>query len=78
LPKNSSRELKNKNKKIKRKPKATLGYYSYVPTFDPQIRKKHFTFFWGYRSHAVVDAQSGLTIVERTYPNNLNSFYLHF
>ena len=70
-PKNPSRELKNKNKKIKRNPKATLGYYSYVPTTDPQTRKKHFAFFWGYRSHAVVDAQSGLTIVEATYPNNM-------
>jgi hypothetical protein len=30
-PKNPHRELKNKNKKIKRNPKATLGYYSYVP-----------------------------------------------
>jgi len=70
-PKNPRRELKNKNKKIKRNPKATLGYYSYVPTADPQIQKKNFTFFWGYRSHAVVDAQSGLAIVEATYPNNM-------
>jgi len=70
-PKNPSRELKNKNKKIKRNPKATLGYYSYVPTTDPLTQKKHFTFFWGYRSHAVVDAQSGLAIVEGTYPNNM-------
>ena len=70
-PKNPSREMKNKNKKIKRNPKATLGYYSYVPTYDPLTRKKHFTFFWGYRSHAVVDAQSGLAIVEATYPNNM-------
>ena len=70
-PKNPSRELKNKNKKIKRNPKATLGYYSYVPSTDPHSGKKHFTFFWGYRSHAVVDAQSGLAIVEGTYPNNM-------
>jgi hypothetical protein len=70
-PKNPGRELKNKNKKIKRNPKATLGYYSYVPTTDPHTGKKHFTFFWGYRSHAVVDAQSGLAIVEATYPNNM-------
>jgi len=44
-PKNPRRELKNKNKKIKRNPKATLGYYSYVTTDDPQTQKKHFTFF---------------------------------
>jgi len=70
-PKNPHRELKNKNKKIKRNPKATLGYYSYVPTADPENQKKRFTFFWGYRSHAIVDATSGLAIVEGTYPNNM-------
>lgn len=42
--KNPHRELK-KNKKIKRNPKATLGYYSYVPRIDPQTRKKQFAFF---------------------------------
>jgi hypothetical protein len=71
-PKNPRRELKNKNKKIKRSPKATLGYYSYVTADDPQTQKKHFTFFWGYRSHAIVDATSGLVIVEGTYPNNMS------
>jgi len=70
-PKNPNRELKNKNKKIKRNPKATLGYYSYVPTTNPETKKKHFTFFWGYRSHAIVDAVSGMVIVEGTYPNNM-------
>jgi len=70
-PKNPNRDQKNKNKKIKRHPKATLGYYSYVPTTDPQTQKKQFTFFWGYRSHAIVDAKSGLAIVEGTYPNNM-------
>ncbi|MCJ7542528.1 MAG: transposase [Desulfobacterales bacterium] len=71
-PKNPNRESKDKNKKIKRNPKATLGYYSYVPETDPHTRKKHFTFFWGYRSHAVVDASSGLVIVEGTFPNNIS------
>jgi hypothetical protein len=70
-PKNPHRDQKNKNRKIKRHPKATLGYYSYVPTTDPQTHKKQFTFFWGYRSHAIVDAQSGLAILEGTYPNNM-------
>ena len=70
-PKNPSRNQKNKNKKIKRHPKATLGYYSYVPTTDPKTQNKHFTFFWGYRSHTVVDTESGLAIVEGTYPNNM-------
>lgn len=70
-PKNPHRDLKNKNKKIKRNPKATLGYYSYVPTTDPETKKKTFSFFWGYRSHAIVDAASGLAIVEATFPNNM-------
>jgi DDE family transposase/transposase-like protein DUF772 len=71
-PKNPSREMKDKNKKIKRNPKATLGYYSYVPTTDPNTKKKIFTFFWGYRSHAVVDAASGLVIIEGTFQNNIS------
>ena len=70
-PKNPHRDLINKNKKIKRNPKATLSYYSYMPTTDPNTKKKNFTFFWGYRSHAIVDATSGLAIVETTFPNNL-------
>ena len=70
-PKNPHRDQKNKNKKIKRHPKATLGYYSYVPTTDPETQKKSFAFFWGYRSHAIVDTESGLAIVEGTYPNNM-------
>ena len=69
-PKNPRRELKNKKKNIKRNPKATLGYYSYVSRTDPKSKKKVFTFFWGYRSHAIVVAASGLAIVEATYPNN--------
>lgn len=71
-PKNPHRDLKNKNRKLKRNPKATLGYYSYVPVTDPKTKKKSFSFFWGYRSHAVVDALSGLVIVEGTFPNNLS------
>lgn len=71
-PKNPNRDQKNKNRKIKRNPKATLGYYSYLPTTDPETKKKCFTFFWGYRSHTIVDAKSGLSIVEGTYPNNIS------
>ena len=46
-PKNPNRELKNKNKKIKRNPKATLGYYSYVPTTNPETKKKTLYFLLG-------------------------------
>ncbi len=70
-PKNPHRNQKNKNKKTKRNPKATLGYYSYVPITDPETQKKVFTFFWGYRSHTIVDTESGLAILEGTYPNNM-------
>jgi len=28
-------------------------------------------FFWGFRTHAIIDAESGLTLVEGTYPNNI-------
>jgi hypothetical protein len=70
-PKNSRRDLKNKNRKIKRSPKATLGYYSYLPATDPITQKKIFAFFWGFRSHAIVDTESGLAIVEGTHPNNM-------
>lgn len=71
-PKNPRRDLKNKNKKIKRNPKATLGYYSYVPATDPETQKKSFIFFWGFRNHTIVDTESGLAIVEGTYPNNMS------
>lgn len=70
-PKNPRRNQKNKNKTIKRNPKATSGYYSYVPTTDAETQKKYFIFFWGYRSHAIVDTESGLAVVEGTYPNNM-------
>ena len=61
-PKNPRRDQKNKNKKIKRNPKAPLGYYCYVPTTDPETPKKYFCLLWGYRSHAIVDTESGLAI----------------
>jgi transposase len=69
-PKNPRRNLRNKAKKPKRNPKATLGYYSYISRTDPETKKKEFIFFWGYRTHAIVDANSGLVLVEGTYPNN--------
>jgi transposase len=70
-PKNPRRNLRNKTKIPKRNPKATLGYYSYISRTDPDTKKKEFIFFWGYRTHAVVDVTSGLVLVEGTYPNNM-------
>ena len=68
-PKNIHRNTRDKTQKPRRNPRATLGYYSYVP--DPKTNKKQYIFFWGYRSHAIVDVQSGLVLVEGTYPNNM-------
>jgi transposase len=70
-PKNPRRNLRDKTKKPKRNPKATLGYYSYLSRTDHATQKKEFIFFWGYRTHAIVDANSGLVLVEGTYPNNI-------
>lgn len=71
-PKNIRRNQRDKTKKPRRNPKATLGYYSYIPLPDPQGKKKQFVYFWGYRTHAIVDANSGLVLVEGTWPNSLS------
>jgi len=65
-PKNPSRNTTNKNKKPKRNPKATLGYFSY------QVSKnntKQFFFFWGFRTHVII-SKEGIPLVEKTMPNN--------
>ena len=68
--------LKNPNRKLykaagppKRNPKATLGYYSYQKISDGDAERKRFTFFWGYRTHVIVNVQ-GIPLVEITLPNN--------
>ena len=70
-PKNPRRNIRDKNRKPRRNPKATLGYYSYISRSDPNTKKREFVFFWGYRTHAIVDVNSGLVLVEGTYPNNM-------
>jgi len=70
-PKNINRNQRDKTRKPKRNPAATLGYYSYMPLPDPKGKKKQYIFFWGYRTHAIVDANSGLALVEGTWPNNM-------
>ncbi len=71
-PKNIRRNQRDKTKKPRRNPKATLGYYSYLPLPDPKGKKKQYVCFWGYRTHAIVDANSGLVLVEGTWPNKLS------
>jgi len=70
-PKNIHRNLKDKTKKPRRNPQATLGYYSYTPETDPITKKKNFIFFWGYRTHVLLDPNSGLVLIEGTFPNNM-------
>jgi hypothetical protein len=63
--KNPKRNTRDKNRKPKRNPSATLSYYSYQQVTG----KKEFIFFWGYRTHVIV-SKEGIPIVEKTLPNN--------
>ncbi|MFH1798835.1 MAG: transposase [Candidatus Omnitrophota bacterium] len=65
--KNPNRNTRNKNKKAKHNPAATLGYYSYQTVNG---KKDNFIFFWGYRTHVVV-SKEGIPLVELTLPNNV-------
>lgn len=66
-PKNPNRKL-DKTIKIKRNPKATLSYYSYLK--QPLAKKKkEFTWFWGFRTHVLL-SKEGVPLIECTLPNN--------
>ena len=65
--KNPKRNSRNKNKKAKHNPSATLGYYSYQTISG---KKDNFIFFWGYRTHVIV-SKEGIPLVEITLPNNI-------
>lgn len=65
--KNPNRNCRDKKKKPKRNPAATLGYYSYQKL--PGDNK--FIFFWGYRTHVIV-SREGIPLVEKTLPNNVS------
>lgn len=65
--KNPKRNSRNKHKKAKRNPQATLGYYSYQ---NVSGKKDNFIFFWGYRTHVIV-SKEGIPLVELTLPNNV-------
>ena len=64
--KNPNRDTRDKNKKIKRNPKATLSYYCYQSING---QKDNFTFFWGYRVHVIV-SKEGIPLIKFTPPNN--------
>jgi hypothetical protein len=65
--KNPNRNTKDKTKKPKRNPRATLGYYC-CQVVDG--KKQNLIFFWGYRTHTIV-SKEGICLVEKTLPNNI-------
>ena len=65
--KNPSRNTTNKVKIPKRNPRATLSYYSCQVVNG---KKENMIFFWGYRTHALIN-KDGICLVEKTLPNNL-------
>jgi len=67
-PKNPNRCL-DKERKIKRNPAATLGYYSYIKQ-STDGRKRQLAYFWGYRTHVLV-SREGVVLVEITKPNDV-------
>jgi hypothetical protein len=65
--KNPKRNVRDKNRKAKHNPSATLGYYSYQAISG---KKDKFIFFWGYRTHVIV-SKEGIPLVELTLSNNI-------
>jgi len=65
--KNPNRKSKDKTKRPKRNPRATLSYYSHQLIDGTQ---KNIIFFWGYRTHTIV-TKEGICLVEKTLPNNI-------
>jgi len=65
--KNPNRNTTNKTKIPKRNPRATLSYYSCQLING---KKENMIFFWGYRTHALIN-KDGICLVEKTLPNNI-------
>jgi hypothetical protein len=65
--KNPNRNTTSKSKKPKRNPRATLSYYSCQLING---KKENMIFFWGYRTHALIN-KDGICLVEKTLPNNI-------
>jgi hypothetical protein len=72
--KNPNRNSRNKTKKPKRNPHATLGYYSCQVING---KKEDMIFFWGYRTHTIV-TKEGICLVEKTLPNNITDAEVAF
>lgn len=72
--KNPNRNTRNKTKKPKRNPQATLSYYSCQVING---KKENMIFFWGYRTHALI-TKEGICLVEKTLPNNITDAQVAF
>jgi hypothetical protein len=68
-PKIPNRNLNPSLGPPRRNPQATLSYYSYRKTSTDEKNGKQYTWFWGYRTHAIVSVE-GIVLVETTEPNN--------
>jgi len=71
-PKAFNRNLSKKNIKPDRNEDATLGYYS--ASNDEYTDKKIVFFYWGYRLHLIVDAQTDNPLTYRLEENNKKDF----
>ena len=72
--KNPNRNTRDKTKKPKRNPRATLSYYSCQVVNG---KKENMIFFWGYRIHALI-TKEGICLVEKTLPNNITDAQVAF
>ena len=72
--KNPNRNSKDKTKRPKRNPRATLSYYSCQVING---KKENMIFFWGYRTHTII-TKEGICLVEKTLPNNLTDAEVAF
>jgi hypothetical protein len=72
--KNPNRNTRDKTKRPKRNPRATLSYYSCQVING---KKENMVFFWGYRTHALI-TKEGICLVEKTLPNNITDAQVAF
>jgi hypothetical protein len=72
--KNPNRNTRDKAKRPKRNPQATLSYYSCQVING---KKENLIFFWGYRTHALI-TKEGICLVEKTLPNNITDAQVAF
>ena len=71
-PKAFKKNLSDKKNKPKRNEQATLGYFS--KSNDENTKKEITFFFWGYRIHIIVDAETGIVLTFKLTPNNKKDF----